>query len=80
MADVIPSVRGRLVECVEADDKSGYVSLFAYAKGMLLADNGYRYREGVPLSEYFLQYRQSPWCNPQVVQDIYACASPPGLL
>ena len=53
VADVIPSVRGRLVECVEADDKSVYVSLFAYAKGMLLADNGYRYREGAPLTEYF---------------------------
>ena len=53
VANVIPSVRGRLVECVEADDKSVYVSLFAYAKGMLLADNGYRYREGVPLTEYF---------------------------
>ena len=53
VADVIPSVRGRLVECMEADGKTVYVSLFAYAKGMLLADNGYRYREGAPLSEYF---------------------------
>ncbi len=53
VANVIPSVQGRLMECVEADDKSVYVSLFAYAKGMLLADNGYRYREGVPLTEYF---------------------------
>lgn len=53
VANVIPSVQGRLVECVEADDKSVYVSLFAYAKGMLLADNGYRYREGAPLTEYF---------------------------
>ncbi|MCR5685485.1 MAG: phosphotransferase [Lachnospiraceae bacterium] len=55
VADVIPSVKGRLVECVEADadGKAVYVSLFAYAKGILIADNGYRYREGVPLSEYF---------------------------
>ena len=53
VANVIPSVQGRLVECVEADDKSVYVSLFAYAKGILLADNGYRYREGAPLTEYF---------------------------
>jgi len=53
VANVIPSVQCRLVECVEADDKSVYVSLFAYANGMLLADNGYRYREGAPLSEYF---------------------------
>ena len=53
VADVIPSVQGKLVECVEVDSKAVYVSLFAYAKGMLLADNGYRYREGAPLSEYF---------------------------
>ena len=53
VADVIPSVQGRLVERVEADGKAVYVSLFAFAKGMLLADNGYRYREGAPLSEYF---------------------------
>ena len=53
VADVIPSVQGRPVECLEADGKAIYVSLFAYAKGMLLADNGYRYREGAPLSEYF---------------------------
>ncbi len=53
VADVIPSVQGRLVERVEADGKAVYVSLFAYAKGMLLADNSYHYREGAPLSEYF---------------------------
>ena len=53
VADVIPSVHGRLVECLEAEGETVYVSLFAYAKGMLLADNGYRYREGAPLSEYF---------------------------
>ena len=53
VADVIPSVRGRLVERVEAAGKAAYVSLFAYAKGMLISDNGYRYRENAPLSEYF---------------------------
>ena len=53
VADVIPSVQGRLVECIEEDGKVVYVSLFAYAKGMLIAYNGYRYREGAPLSEYF---------------------------
>ena len=54
VADVVPSVQGRLVEHMEADGKAVYVSLFAWAKGMLMADNGYRYREGAPLSEYFL--------------------------
>ena len=53
VADAIPSVKGKLVERMEADGKSVYISLFDYAKGMLLADNGYRYREGAPLSEYF---------------------------
>ncbi len=53
MADVIPSVTGKVVEHIEIDGKIAYLSLFAYAKGMLIADNGYRYREGTPLSEYF---------------------------
>ena len=53
VADVIPSVRGRLAERLEADGKAVYASLFAYAKGMLISENGYRYREGAPLSEYF---------------------------
>ena len=34
-------------------EKRFYVSLFEYAKGTLLSDNGYRYREGAPLEEYF---------------------------
>ncbi len=53
VADVIPSVQGKLVECVEWEGTMNYVSLFAYAKGMLICDNGYRYREGAPLEEYF---------------------------
>ena len=53
IADVIPSVNGKLVECMEEDGKAVFVSLFTYAKGMLLADNGYRYREGASLGEYF---------------------------
>ena len=53
VADVIPSVNGRTVECVEEEGKKVYISLFAYAKGMLMYDNGYRYRDGAPLEEYF---------------------------
>ena len=53
VADVIPSVRGRLAEFVEVEGKAVYISLFAYAKGMLISDNGYRYREGASLNEYF---------------------------
>ena len=66
VADVIPSANGKLVEVlvldgagtdstVAGDDGATpvFLSLFEYAKGMLLADNAYRYREGAPLSEYF---------------------------
>lgn len=69
VADVIPSANGKLVEVLDGnvtdlvavgDDSSidsfatpVFLSLFEYAKGMLLADNAYRYREGAPLSEYF---------------------------
>jgi Ser/Thr protein kinase RdoA (MazF antagonist) len=53
VADVLPSVNGRLVERYENQGQIIYISLFMYAKGMLIADNGYRYRDGAPLSEYF---------------------------
>ena len=53
VADVIPSARGRLVESVEENGTKNYFSLFEYARGMLMCDNGYRYREGAPLEEYF---------------------------
>ena len=53
VADVIPSIHGNLVEQIKTDGQAAYISLFAYAKGMLMSDNGYRYRKGAPLSEYF---------------------------
>ena len=69
VADVIPSANGKLLEVLDGnvtdlvaagDDSSidsfaapVFISLFEYAKGMLLADNAYRYRDGAPLSEYF---------------------------
>jgi len=52
-ADVVPSVNNKYVECIECDGKEIYLSLFVYAKGMLISDNGYRYRAGAPLTEYF---------------------------
>lgn len=53
VADVRPSIHGRFVEQIEVENETCYVSLFEAAKGMLIADNGYRYRENAPLSEYF---------------------------
>lgn len=49
VTDVIPSVNGKFVEHIGGI----FVSLFEYAPGMLISDNGYRYRDGVPLEEYF---------------------------
>jgi Ser/Thr protein kinase RdoA (MazF antagonist) len=46
-------VNGRLVEGIETPQGSVYASLFEEAAGEQLAARGYRYREGVPLSEYF---------------------------
>ena len=53
VADVISSKNGNLVEFVEDEKGTTYISLFEYAKGMLMVDNGYRYRTGAPLEEYF---------------------------
>ena len=53
VADVIPSRRGRLVERVKQDGRVYFLCLFAWAPGMLMFDNGYRYRDSAPLSEYF---------------------------
>jgi len=53
VADVIPSANGNTVEKIYFADKEVFISCFEYAKGMLISDNGYRYREGSPLTEYF---------------------------
>ena len=53
VTDVIPSKNGKLVECIEGEKGPVFISLFEYAKGMLIVDNGYRYRKGAPLEEYF---------------------------
>jgi len=53
VADVIPSVNGKPVEKLLFEGKEVFVSCFEYARGMLISDNGYRYREGHPLTEYF---------------------------
>lgn len=53
VADVLPSVNGRLVECIEMPQGMVYASLFKEAVGEQLAARGYRYREGAPLMEYF---------------------------
>lgn len=62
VADVIPSVNDRLCEPVSLENKECFVSLFEYAPGMLISDNGYRYRDGAPLSEYFYNTGKTLGC------------------
>ncbi len=47
--NAVPSVNGRLVEQLE----SCVAAAFTVAKGDQIAEHGYQYREGAPLSEYF---------------------------
>jgi Ser/Thr protein kinase RdoA (MazF antagonist) len=53
VADVIPSRSGELVEEITHGNHTYLVCLFHKARGKSLAENRYRYREGVPLAEYF---------------------------
>lgn len=53
VADALSSVNGRLVEVIPTPKGNVYASLFEEAVGEQLAQRGYRYREGAPLTEYF---------------------------
>jgi Ser/Thr protein kinase RdoA (MazF antagonist) len=53
VADVISSRKGNLVEEITHNNHTFFVCLFEKAKGKLLVENSYRYREGVPITEYY---------------------------
>ena len=53
VANVIRSQRGNLLEEITHAGHRFFVCLFTKAPGKSLAENGYRYREGAPLTEYF---------------------------
>lgn len=53
VADVIPSINSKYVETINYGEKTLYVSMFDYAKGILIKDNDYHYRDGVSINEYF---------------------------
>ena len=53
VAKALPSQKGNLLEVITYDGRVFHVCLFEKAKGKLLVENNYKYREGVPLSEYF---------------------------
>ncbi|OAB29625.1 aminoglycoside phosphotransferase [Paenibacillus macquariensis subsp. defensor] len=53
VSDVISSRQGNLVEEITHNNHTFFICLFEKAKGKLLVENHYKYREGAPLSEYF---------------------------
>lgn len=53
VSNVISSRNGNLLEGITYDNDIFYICGFERAKGKLLVENSYKYREGVPLTEYF---------------------------
>lgn len=53
VAGIIESCEGNLVEEITFNGKTLHACMFEKAKGMLLVENNYRYREGAPLEEYY---------------------------
>jgi len=54
----IPSHNGYLVETLQAEEIPFHVVSFIRGRGMRVPDNGYRYREGVSINEYFQNWGQ----------------------
>lgn len=53
VANVISSRNGNLTEEIFYNKQTFFICMFEKAKGKMFVDNGYRYREGVPITEYF---------------------------
>ncbi|KKO53174.1 aminoglycoside phosphotransferase [Paenibacillus sp. DMB20] len=53
VSNVISSRKGNLLEEITYNNHTFFVCLFHKAKGKMLVENHYRYREGVPISEYY---------------------------
>jgi Ser/Thr protein kinase RdoA (MazF antagonist) len=53
VSNVVESQNGNLIEKIIYNDVAYYVSLFEKAKGKQFHENSYRYREGVPITEYY---------------------------
>lgn len=53
VSDVVNSQKGNLLEEIAYNGHSFYVCVFNKARGKMLVENNYRYREGVPITEYY---------------------------
>lgn len=52
VSNVISSQKGNLVEEIH-DNHTFFICVFEKAKGKMLVENNYRYRQGVPITEYY---------------------------
>lgn len=55
---LIPSANGNLLEVISTAGLDFIAVSFVRGKGMRVPDNGYRYRDGVPIDEYFQNWGQ----------------------
>ncbi|WP_082651285.1 phosphotransferase enzyme family protein [Paenibacillus etheri] len=53
VADVVSSKKGNLLEEITHNNRTFFVCLFEKAKGKMLVENHYRYRDGAPITEYY---------------------------
>lgn len=53
VSNVICSKKGHLLEEIICDEHTFFICLFVMAKGKMLAENNYQYREGVPITEHY---------------------------
>ncbi len=53
VSDVVSSRKGKLLEEITHQNHTFFVCLFQKARGKMLVENKYRYREGVPITEYY---------------------------
>ncbi|ARC86996.1 aminoglycoside phosphotransferase [Clostridium argentinense] len=53
VSDVVGSRNGKLLEEITHNNHTFSVCLFEKAKGKMLVENNYRYREGAPITEYY---------------------------
>jgi Ser/Thr protein kinase RdoA (MazF antagonist) len=54
----VPSINGNLIEVIPVGEVSLIAVAFVKGKGMRVPDNRYRYRQGVPIEEYFQNWGQ----------------------
>ena len=53
VSDVVNSRKGNLLEEITHQNHTFFVCLFQKARGKMLVENQYRYREGAPMTEYY---------------------------